>query len=88
MCEVCAKLTTKVILDIIKTELRNKMADDWLNHRMLCYIEREIFTAIENDKILRHYQDMRKRRIQLPHSSGIYKILVPIVDLHYHCYMF
>ena len=55
MCEVCAKLTTKVILDIIKTELRNKMADDWLNHRMLCYIEREIFTAIENDKILRHY---------------------------------
>jgi len=75
-------------MNIIKTELRNKMADDWLNHRMVCYIEREIFTAIENDKILRHYQDMRKRRIQLPHSSGIYKILIRIVDLHYHCYMF
>ena len=75
-------------MNIIKTELRNKMADDWLNHRMVCYIERDIFTAIENDKILRHYQDMRKRRIQLPHSSGIYKILVRIVDLHYHCYMF
>jgi len=56
-------------MNIIKTELWNKMADGWLNHRMVCYIEREIFTAIENDKILRHYQDMRKRRIQLLHSS-------------------
>jgi hypothetical protein len=26
------------VMKIIKTELRNKMANDWLNHRMICYI--------------------------------------------------
>jgi hypothetical protein len=63
-------------MSIIKTELRNKMADDWLNHRMVCYIERDIFTTIEDEKILKHFQDMRTRRINLPRSSGIYKIVV------------
>jgi hypothetical protein len=28
-------------MKIIKTELRNKMGNDWLNHSMVCYIERE-----------------------------------------------
>jgi hypothetical protein len=64
-------------MHIIKTELRNKMADDWLNHRMVCYIERDLFTTIEDEKILRHYQDMRNRRINLPRSSGIYILQNP-----------
>jgi hypothetical protein len=38
-------------MNIIKTELRNKTGDEWLNHRMVCYIERNIFTSIENAKI-------------------------------------
>ena len=58
-------------MNIIKNELRNKMADDWLNHRMVCYIEREIFITIEDEKIFAHYQDMRNRRINLPRSSGM-----------------
>ena len=58
-------------MNIIKNELRNKMTDDWLNHHMVCYIEREIFITIEDDKILAHYQDMKNRRINLPRSSGM-----------------
>jgi hypothetical protein len=30
-------------MKIIKTKLRNKMSDGWLNDLMVCYIEREIF---------------------------------------------
>jgi hypothetical protein len=30
-------------MKIIKTELRNKMTDGWLNDLMMCYIEREIY---------------------------------------------
>jgi hypothetical protein len=35
-------------MNIIKTELQNKTGDEWLNHRMVCYIEREIFTSIDD----------------------------------------
>jgi hypothetical protein len=30
-------------IKVIKTELRNKMSDGWLNDLMVCYIERDIF---------------------------------------------
>jgi hypothetical protein len=39
-------------MKIVKTHLRNKMGSDWLNHRMVCYIERDIFSSIPNDQIL------------------------------------
>jgi hypothetical protein len=34
-------------MKIIKTELHNKMTDDWLNDLMVCYIEREIFKRLD-----------------------------------------
>jgi hypothetical protein len=33
-------------MKIIKTELRNKMTDGWLNDLMVCYIEREIYKGL------------------------------------------
>jgi hypothetical protein len=42
-------------MNIIKTELWNKTGDEWLNHRMECYVEREIFTSIEDAKILDNF---------------------------------
>jgi hypothetical protein len=30
-------------MKIIRTELRNKITDGWLNDLMVCYIEREIY---------------------------------------------
>jgi hypothetical protein len=38
-------------LNIIKTDLRNKMGDEWLNDLMICYTEKEIFRKIVNEKI-------------------------------------
>jgi hypothetical protein len=37
-------------LNIIKTYLRNKMGDEWLNDLMICYNEKEIFRKIDNEK--------------------------------------
>ena len=42
-------------MNIVKTELRNRMNDDWMNNSMVCYIEREIFTTIKDDIILRRF---------------------------------
>ncbi|KAL6870766.1 hypothetical protein ACP4OV_014614 [Aristida adscensionis] len=53
-------------MKIIKTELRNKMGNEWLNHRMICYIEREIFKTIKDEDILYHFQEMRSRLKKLP----------------------
>jgi hypothetical protein len=63
-------------MNIIKTELRNKTGDEWLNHRMVCYIERDIFTSIEDAKILDYFQGMRTRRVNLRRTSGMYQLLI------------
>jgi hypothetical protein len=33
-------------MSIIKTDLRNKIDDEWLNDLMICYCEKEIFRLI------------------------------------------
>lgn len=58
-------------MNIIKTELRNKTGDEWLNHRMVCYIERDVFVTIEDEKIVSHFQHMRTRKTNLPRNHGM-----------------
>ncbi|KAM3335072.1 hypothetical protein ACQJBY_029464 [Aegilops geniculata] len=53
-------------MSIIKTGLRNKMGDDWMNHRMVCYIERDVFVSIEESKIIERFQGYRTRKGILP----------------------
>lgn len=44
---------------IIKTDLRSKMGDEWLNDLMICYNEKEIFKKIDNEKIKKRFQEMK-----------------------------
>ncbi|KAH7688385.1 Ribonuclease H-like protein [Dioscorea alata] len=53
-------------MNIIKTDLRNKIGNEWLNNMMVCYIEREMFAKIDEETILQCFQNMQNRRIQLP----------------------
>jgi hypothetical protein len=62
-------------INIIKIESRNKTGDEWFNHRVVCYIEKDIFTSIEDAKILDYFQGMRTRR-NLPRTSGMYQLLI------------
>ncbi|XP_034572014.1 uncharacterized protein [Setaria viridis] len=43
-------------MNIIKTDLRNRMNDEWLNSLILCYIEKEIFEALMEMKSRRHFK--------------------------------
>lgn len=56
-------------MNIVKTDLRNRMGDEWMNDSLVVYIEKEIFAKLDNDVILRRFQNMSSRRIQLPSSN-------------------
>ena len=59
------------VMSIIKTEFRNKMGDDWLNYKMMCYIEEDVFASFADDDILYRFQAYRDRRGLLPPRRGI-----------------
>lgn len=53
-------------MNIIKTNLRNKMGDEFLTDCLVCYIEKDLFTSIDNEVIIQHFQNMKSRRTDLP----------------------
>ena len=55
-------------MKIIRTNLQNQMADEWFNHLMVCYIKREIFKELDDSTILRRFQGMKTRKMNLPRS--------------------
>jgi hypothetical protein len=55
-------------MKIIKTELRNKMTDGWLNNLMVCYIEREIFKGLDLQQIKKAFLKKKEKQMQLPRS--------------------
>ena len=48
--------------NIIKTDRRNKIGDDWLNDLMICYVEKEIFAKIDDKKIMLRFHSYSNRR--------------------------
>ncbi|XP_063944653.1 uncharacterized protein LOC135151064 [Daucus carota subsp. sativus] len=62
---VATATVERVFSAILKTYLRNRMGDEWLNDSMVVYIEKAIFKDIEDEVILQRYQSMQNRRIQL-----------------------
>jgi hypothetical protein len=53
-------------ISIIKTDLHNKMDDEWLNDLMICYTEKEIFRSISNEKIIKRFEETKKCRMLVP----------------------
>ncbi|XP_076921624.1 uncharacterized protein LOC143583110 [Bidens hawaiensis] len=49
-------------LKFIKTDLRNKMGDNFLTYALVCYVEKDIFENVENEAILQRFQAMGPRR--------------------------
>ncbi|KAH7650649.1 Ribonuclease H-like protein [Dioscorea alata] len=58
-------------MNVVKTDLRNKMGDEWMNDSMIVYIEKEVFATIDNETILQCFQKMQTRRIQLTPLSSM-----------------
>ena len=57
------------VMKAMKTYLRNRMRDEWLNDSLVVYIENEIFDSIDNELILNRFQNMDSRINQLSRST-------------------
>ena len=50
------------MMNIIKSRLRNRIGDDFMNDCLVVYIERDIVDKIDNKTIMKHFQYIRLRR--------------------------
>ncbi|CAN6175040.1 unnamed protein product [Urochloa humidicola] len=55
-------------MKILKTKLRNKIANDWFNNLMICYIEKELFKSLDEAAVLQRFQNIKTRKMQLPRA--------------------
>ncbi|CAM8920402.1 unnamed protein product [Rhodiola kirilowii] len=53
-------------MKIVKTDLRNKIGDDFLTNCLVCYIEKDVFKSIDNEAIMQYFQNMKTRKQGLP----------------------
>ena len=53
------------IMHIVKSRLRNRMRDKWMNDNLVVYIEKDIFNKIDNEAIMKRFQNIKTRREQL-----------------------
>lgn len=49
-------------MNLIKTSLRNRMGDEFMNDCLVTYIERDIFKTVNVEKIMLRFQNMKNRR--------------------------
>ncbi|XP_024984022.1 uncharacterized protein LOC112519935 [Cynara cardunculus var. scolymus] len=52
-------------MKIVKSDLRNKISDEFLNAAMICTIEKEALLTVSNDDVITQFQKMKSRRAQL-----------------------
>ncbi|XP_076899643.1 uncharacterized protein LOC143553548 [Bidens hawaiensis] len=49
----------------VKTELRNRMGDGYMNDSCICYIEREFLLQVSIEDVMQRFQKMKTRKEQL-----------------------
>ncbi|XP_076926029.1 uncharacterized protein LOC143589060 [Bidens hawaiensis] len=49
----------------VKTDLRNRMGDEYMNDSCICYIEREFLQQVSVEEVMQRFQKMKTRREQL-----------------------
>ncbi|XP_022872298.1 uncharacterized protein LOC111391331 [Olea europaea var. sylvestris] len=52
-------------MSIVKDRLRNRMGDQWMNDSTIVYVDKDIFLKLDNEVIVRRYQNMRTRKEQI-----------------------
>ena len=50
-------------MNVIKTDLHNKMEDEFLSDAMMLYNERDIAATISTDSIIDDFEDLKRRRV-------------------------
>ncbi|EOA33834.1 hypothetical protein CARUB_v10021315mg, partial [Capsella rubella] len=52
-------------MKIVKTSLRNRIGDQFMNDCLVCFIERELLDQVTNEQVVKRFQNMEDRRITL-----------------------
>ncbi|XP_049345786.1 uncharacterized protein LOC125810323 [Solanum verrucosum] len=52
-------------MKFIKNDLRSQMSDDFFSGCLVPFVEKDVFDSIPNDAIIKTFQDMKLRRVQL-----------------------
>ncbi|XP_042400760.1 uncharacterized protein LOC121990748 [Zingiber officinale] len=52
-------------MNIVKTDLRNRIGDERMNDSLVVYIEKDVFNTVDNEPILQRFHNMESRRMQL-----------------------
>jgi len=52
-------------MKFIKNDLRSQMSDDFFSGCLVPFVEKDVFDSIPNDSIIKTFQDMKPRRVQL-----------------------
>ncbi|KAJ9565413.1 hypothetical protein OSB04_001379 [Centaurea solstitialis] len=52
-------------MKLVKTDLRNRIADDFLNSALICAIEKEAHQKVKNEDVIDRFQKMKTRRGQI-----------------------
>ncbi|GAA0150601.1 hypothetical protein LIER_37140 [Lithospermum erythrorhizon] len=52
-------------MDYVKDDLRNKMSNHWVNDGLVTFVEKEVFSTIDDLVIVKRFQAMKKRKTQL-----------------------
>jgi hypothetical protein len=53
------------VMHVVKSRLRNRMGDKWMNDNLVVYIEKNIFDEIDNEVIMKRFQNIKTRKEQL-----------------------
>ncbi|KAI5010448.1 hypothetical protein ZWY2020_012585, partial [Hordeum vulgare] len=46
-------------MKIVKNVLRNKISDDFMNHSLICYVEKELLSKIPNEVIVKRFHAVK-----------------------------
>jgi len=52
-------------MNFIKTKLRNKISDEFLNDIVVTYFEINLYKSVSNNDIMLYFKNMRSHRRQL-----------------------
>ena len=52
-------------MKIVKTDLRNKIGDEFLNAALICTIEKVALLNVTSDDVINQFQKMKSRKAQL-----------------------
>jgi hypothetical protein len=51
-------------MKIVKTNLHNRIGDEFMNNCLICYVEKEEMMKVTNDTVVRRFMKMQGRRFQ------------------------